>query len=50
MGEAARKLVGEEFDNSVYLDRLGEVLRNLANSSPLTGASKGPLPGSRSTQ
>ena len=35
MGEAARRLVHEHFDNSVYLNRLGEMLRSLVAAEAL---------------
>jgi glycosyltransferase involved in cell wall biosynthesis len=41
MGEAARCLVREHFDNSVYLDRLGNMLHSLVSSEPVpTGSGR----------
>jgi glycosyltransferase involved in cell wall biosynthesis len=36
LGEAARRLVQEHFDNSVYLSRLGNMLQDLAFSEPVS--------------
>ncbi len=35
MGEAARHLVREQFDNTIYLNRLGNMLRSLVSAEPI---------------